>query len=87
MLRVRTIYAHSAGAAVDYYTRYLTEAPGEIPGRWHGQQAVGIGLAGDVVADDLLAILNAARVVAIRKPLADYHEYALPEPAPTLQPA
>lgn len=31
---------------------------------------------------DLLAILNAARVVAVRKPLADYHEYPLPEPEP-----
>ncbi|MDJ0769826.1 MAG: MobF family relaxase [Ilumatobacter sp.] len=58
MLRVRTIYAHSAGAAVDYYTRYLTEAPGEIPGTWHGRQAAGLGLAGDVAADDLLAILE-----------------------------
>ena len=58
MLRVRTIYARSAGAAVDYYTRYLTEAPGEIPGKWHGQQAAGLGLAGDVAADDLLAVLE-----------------------------
>lgn len=58
MLRVRTIYAHSAGAAVDYYTRYLTEAPGEIPGKWHGQQATGLGLAGEVAAEDLLAILE-----------------------------
>src|SRR5690606_18661733 len=31
---------------------------------------------------DLLAILNAARVVAVRKPLADFHEYPLPEPEP-----
>ena len=31
---------------------------------------------------DLLAILNAARVVAVKKPLADYHEYPLPEPEP-----
>ena len=35
---------------------------------------------------DLLAILNAARVVAVRRPLADYHEFPLPEPAPVLQP-
>ncbi|HEX2153471.1 MAG TPA: heavy metal translocating P-type ATPase [Acidimicrobiia bacterium] len=33
-------------------------------------------------AIDLLAILNAARVVARRKPMADYHDYPLPEPAP-----
>lgn len=32
---------------------------------------------------DLLAILNAARVVARRRPMADYHEYPLPEPAPS----
>ncbi|MFP3914124.1 MAG: HAD-IC family P-type ATPase, partial [Actinomycetota bacterium] len=30
---------------------------------------------------DLLAILNAARVVARRRPMADYHTYPLPEPA------
>jgi conjugative relaxase-like TrwC/TraI family protein len=58
MLRVRTIYAQSANAAADYYTRYLTEAPGEIPGSWRGQQATGLGLTGDVAADDLLAILE-----------------------------
>ena len=58
MLRVRTIYARSALAAVEYYTRYLTEAPGEIPGKWRGAQAIGLGLGGDVGADDLLAILE-----------------------------
>ncbi len=31
-------------------------------------------------AIDLLAILNAARVVARRKPMADYHDYPLPNP-------
>lgn len=37
---------------------------------------------------DVLAILNAARVVAVRKPLADYHTYPLPEPeSSTLQAA
>lgn len=34
-------------------------------------------------AIDLLAILNAARVVARRRPMADYHGYPLPEPAPS----
>ncbi len=58
MLRVRTIYARSALAAVEYYTRYLTEAPGEIPGQWLGGQAAGLSLAGDVAADDLLAVLE-----------------------------
>src|SRR5690554_1957529 len=31
---------------------------------------------------DLLAILNAARVVAVRGPLADYHRFPLPRPDP-----
>ncbi|KAA3637498.1 MAG: cadmium-translocating P-type ATPase [Armatimonadetes bacterium] len=31
-------------------------------------------------AIDLLAILNAARVVTRRKPMADYHDYPLPKP-------
>lgn len=31
---------------------------------------------------DLLAILNAARVVAVRRPLADYHHFGLPQPKP-----
>src|SRR5690606_35077029 len=33
-------------------------------------------------AIDLLAILNAARVVAVRRPLADYHEFVAPAPPP-----
>ena len=36
MLRVTTIYASSAGASADYYTKYLTGAPGEVPGVWAG---------------------------------------------------
>ncbi len=55
MLRVRTIYAGSAAAAVDDYTRYLTEAPGEVPGKWLGRQAPGLDLVGDV---DLQSILD-----------------------------
>src|SRR5690554_3864889 len=31
---------------------------------------------------DVLAILNAARVALVRKPLADYHHFELPEPEP-----
>ena len=58
MLRVRTIYAQSAGAAVDYYTRYLTQAPGEVPGLWIGNQATGLRLAGEVSSDDLVAVLE-----------------------------
>jgi len=58
MLRVRTIYARSAAAAVDYYTRYLIEAPGEVPGQWLGRQAPELDLVGNVAADDLHAILE-----------------------------
>lgn len=58
MLRVRTIYARSALAAVEYYTRYLTQAPGEIPGTWVGTQSAGFGLSGDVVEADMLAVLE-----------------------------
>ena len=58
MLRVRTIYASTAQSAAAYYTRYLTDAPGEVPGVWTGDQAVGLGLAGEVDGDDLLAVLE-----------------------------
>lgn len=58
MLRVRTIYASTAQSAAAYYTRYLTDAPGEVPGVWTGDQAVGLGLTGEVDGDDLLAVLE-----------------------------
>jgi conjugative relaxase-like TrwC/TraI family protein len=58
MLRVRTIYASTAQSAAAYYTRYLTDAPGEVPGVWTGDQAVGLGLAGEVDGEDLLAVLE-----------------------------
>lgn len=58
MLRVRTIYASTAQSAAAYYTRYLTDAPGEVPGVWTGDQALGLGLTGEVDGDDLLAVLE-----------------------------
>jgi len=58
MLRVTTLYASSAVATAAYYTRYLAEAPGEEPGVWGGQQAVELGLAGSVGADELEALLE-----------------------------
>jgi len=58
MLRVRTIYASTAQSAAAYYTRYLTDAPGEVPGVWTGDQAVALGLSGEVDGDDLLAVLE-----------------------------
>lgn len=74
MLRVRTIYASSALAAAEYYTRYLTEAPGEVPGRWTGAQATGLGLSGEVRTDDLVAILegrNPTSGTPLGRPLLD----------------
>jgi conjugative relaxase-like TrwC/TraI family protein len=58
VLRVRTIYAGSAVAAANYYTRYLTDSPGEVPGVWSGAQAAELGLSGDVDGADLLALLE-----------------------------
>ena len=58
MLRVSTIRASSAGASAKYYTRYLTGAPGEVPGVWSGDQAAGLGLSGKVGRDDLQALLE-----------------------------
>ena len=58
MLRVSTIRASSAGASAKYYTRYLTGAPGEVPGVWAGGQAAGLGLSGTVGRDDLQALLE-----------------------------
>ena len=48
MMRVTTLYAGSAAATARYYTKYLTQAPGEEPRRWTGSQAAGLGLSGEV---------------------------------------
>ncbi len=58
MLRVTTLYASSAGATAAYYTQYLTQAPGEVPGVWAGRQAAGLGLSGGVDADELQTLLE-----------------------------
>jgi conjugative relaxase-like TrwC/TraI family protein len=58
MLRVWTLYASSAKASAAYYTRYLTEAPGEGPGVWSGDQAAGFGLAGEVSGQKLELLLQ-----------------------------
>ena len=58
MLRVTTLYAGSAAATAKYYTRYLTKAPGEQPGRWTGNQAAGLGLTGEVSTDALELLLS-----------------------------
>ena len=58
MLRVTTLYAGSAAATAKYYTKYLTQAPGEQPGHWTGAQAAGLGLAGEVSTDALELLLS-----------------------------
>ena len=58
MLRVTTLYACTAASTAAYYTRYLTQADGEQPGRWTGCQAGRLGLGGDVTTDDLQALLD-----------------------------
>lgn len=57
MLRVTTLYSGSAAATAKYYTQYLTQAPGEEPGRWTGAQSAGLGLAGEVSTDALELLL------------------------------
>ena len=58
MLRVTTLYASSAMATAKYYTRYLIDAPGEVPGLWSGHQAALLGLAGTVTTDTLEQLLS-----------------------------
>ena len=56
-MRVTTLYASSAASSAAYYTTYLTQAPGEVPGVWMGAQAEGLGLVGTVDGEQLQALL------------------------------
>src|SRR5436190_508767 len=58
MLRVTTLHALSAAATASYYAKYLTAAPGEVPGEWAGRQADGLGLSGSVDAASLEVLLS-----------------------------
>jgi conjugative relaxase-like TrwC/TraI family protein len=58
MMRVTTLYASTAATTAGYYTRYLTEATGELPGEWLGNQADRLGLHGEVTTDALQALLS-----------------------------
>jgi conjugative relaxase-like TrwC/TraI family protein len=58
MLHVETLHVSSAAASAAYYTRYLTEAPGEGPGVWSGRQAAGFGLTGEVSGEQLEMLLR-----------------------------
>ena len=57
-MRVTTLYAGSAVATAKYYTKYLTQAPGEESGRWLGAQAAGLGLSGEVSTEALELLLS-----------------------------
>lgn len=58
MLRVTTLHASSAAATAAYYAKYLTAAPGEVPGVWSGRQADRFGLGGDVTVEQLELLLS-----------------------------
>lgn len=58
MLRVTTLYASSAAATAGYYTKYLVDAPGEVPGVWTGDQAAALGLTGTIDAEALELLLS-----------------------------
>lgn len=58
MMRVTTLYAATAATTAGYYTRYLTEATGELPGQWLGNQADRLGLHGEVTTEALQALLS-----------------------------
>ncbi|MDW3214102.1 MAG: MobF family relaxase [Ilumatobacteraceae bacterium] len=58
------IYAASAGASARYYTGYLTEPDGELPGRWTGRQAASFGLGGEVSTEALELLLSGRHPVA-----------------------
>ena len=58
MIRVTTLYASTAATTARYYTKYLTDAPGELPGVWHGTQADLLGLSGTVTTEALERLLS-----------------------------
>ncbi len=74
MLRVTTLYASSAAATASYYTKYLTQAPGEVAGVWAGKQAIALGLGGEASSDALQALLEGrdpVRATPLGYPLKD----------------
>ena len=58
MIRVTTLYASTAASTARYYTRYLTDAPGELTGQWADQQAALFGLSGTVPTEQLERVLS-----------------------------
>ncbi|MEO6125844.1 MAG: MobF family relaxase [Ilumatobacteraceae bacterium] len=53
-----TLYASTASATASYYTKYLADAPGEVPGQWGGHQADLLGLTGEVSIEQLERLLS-----------------------------
>jgi hypothetical protein len=58
MIRVTTLHASTAATTAKYYTRYLIDAPSELPGQWAGQQADLLGLHGTVTTEALERLLS-----------------------------
>jgi conjugative relaxase-like TrwC/TraI family protein len=58
VIRVSTLYSSTASATARYYTRYLTDAPEEVPGHWSGRQADLLSLSGAVSKDQLERMLS-----------------------------
>jgi conjugative relaxase-like TrwC/TraI family protein/excisionase family DNA binding protein len=74
MMRVTTLYAATAATTAGYYTRYLTQAPGEQPGRWLGNRADQLGLHGEVTTEALQLLLTGCHPttgVTLGHPLVD----------------
>jgi conjugative relaxase-like TrwC/TraI family protein len=74
MLRVTTLYASTAAATARYYTKYLTQAEGEIAGVWAGKQAARFGLSGPVDAESLERLLSGSDPnsgITLGNPLVD----------------
>lgn len=74
MLRVTTLNASTAAATAGYYTKYLTQAEGEIAGVWAGKQAARFGLSGPVDAESLERLLSGSDPnsgITLGNPLVD----------------
>ena len=56
-MRVTTLYSSSAASSAAYFTKYVTQALGEVPGVWMGSQAAALGFAGTVDGEQLQALL------------------------------
>jgi conjugative relaxase-like TrwC/TraI family protein len=57
MMRVTTLFAGTASTTAAYYTAYLTQAEGELPGRWVGRQAAAFGMHDMVTTEQLENVL------------------------------